>query len=219
MTDDSLVSAGRPLLRGVSHQVAFFVSLVAGPALVAGAAGSRAQAAAAIFAVAVALMFGTSALYHRIRWSPAARRWMRRLDHAAVFLLIAGGYTAFGLVVLSGAWRLAVLAVVWAGVLTAIVLRFVWVTAPSWVAAGLGMGLGWIAVVVGPQIYRGVGLGGFLLLVAGGLLYTAGSIVYARRRPDPHPPVFGYHELFHLIVILAVVCQYASVAFYLLPRA
>jgi hemolysin III len=207
----------RPLLRGVSHQVAFFLSVVAGAVLIAGAQTTRGQIAAAAFATTIACMFGASALYHRVRWSPAARRWMRRVDHAAIFLVIAGGYTAYGLIVLDGAWRVAILSVVLAGVLTAIVLRFVWVTAPGWVAAGIGIGLGWLSVLVLPQIVEGVGIGGFVLLLAGGVLYTAGALVYGLKRPDPVPAVFGYHEVFHALVIAAVVCQYASVAFFLLP--
>jgi hemolysin III len=207
----------RPLLRGVSHQVAFFLSVGAGAVLIAGAQTTRGQIAAAAFATTIACMFGASALYHRVRWSPAARRWMRRVDHAAIFLVIAGGYTAYGVIVLDGAWRVAILSVVLAGVLTAIVLRFVWVTAPGWVAAGIGIGLGWLSVLVLPQIVQGVGIGGFVLLLAGGVLYTAGALVYALERPDPFPAVFGYHEVFHALVIAAVVCQYASVAFFLLP--
>jgi hemolysin III len=207
----------RPLLRGVSHQVAFFLSVGAGAVLIAGAQTTRGQIAAAAFATTIACMFGASALYHRVRWSPAVRRWMRRVDHAAIFLVIAGGYTAYGVIVLDGAWRVAILSVVLAGVLTAIVLRFVWVTAPGWVAAGIGIGLGWLSVLVLPQIVQGVGIGGFVLLLAGGVLYTAGALVYALERPDPFPAVFGYHEVFHALVIAAVVCQYASVAFFLLP--
>jgi hemolysin III len=216
--DAASLTPPKPLLRGVSHQIAFFASLAAGAALVTAAAGGRALASATVFAASVAVLFGASALYHRVRWSPRVRPWIRRIDHAAIFLLIAGGYTAFGLIVLSGAWRIAILAIVGVGVTTAIVMRFVWLTAPGWVAAGLGMGLGWIAIVVSPQIYGGVGLGGFLLLLASGLLFTAGSIVYALKRPDPFPRVFGFHEVFHAFVVAAVACQYASVAFFLVPR-
>jgi hemolysin III len=216
--DAASLTVPKPLLRGVSHQIAFFASLAAGAALITAAAGGRALAAATVFAASVAVLFGASALYHRVGWSPGVRPWIRRIDHAAIFLLIAGGYTAYGLIVLSGAWRIAILATVGTGVATAIVMRFVWLTAPGWVAAGLGMGLGWIAIVVSPQIYGGVGPGGFLLLLASGLLFTAGSIVYALRRPDPFPRVFGYHEVFHAFVVAAVACQYASVAFFLVPR-
>ena len=210
---------GRPLLRGVSHKYAFFLSVVVGAVLVAGAPTTRGTIAASVFAAVIACMFGASALYHRVVWTPPARRWMRRIDHAALFLVIGGTYTAFALIVLGGAWREAILAIVWSGVLAAIILRFVWVTAPGWVAAGIGMGLGWVSVVVLPQLIDGIGVVGVGLLALGGVLYTAGSIVYARRRPDPVPSVFGYHEVFHLLVIGAVACQYASVAFFLLPQA
>lgn len=209
----------KPLLRGVFHQYAFFASLAAGAALTVEAPGTKARAAAAVFAVAVAAMFGASALHHRITWTPRRRRWTRRLDHAGIFLLIAGTYTPFGLLALSGSWRVAVLAVVWSGALAAIVLKFAWVEAPRWLAAAIGIALGWVAVVVFPQLLRGVGWAGTALVLTGGLLYTAGAVIYARKRPDPFPAVFGYHELFHALVVAAVAAQYAAVAFFVLPLA
>ena len=206
------MDAVRPRLRGVLHQYAFFVSVVCGALLVLGASGAGERVSAVVFAAALATMFGVSALYHRITWRPGPRRWMRRLDHAAIYLLIAGTYTPFALLALSGAWRWTVLAVVWGGALAAIVLKLAWVDAPKWVAAGIALALGWIGVVVLPQLWDHAGVAGILLLAAGGVLYTGGAIVYALGRPDPYPAVFGYHELFHALVIAAAACQYAAVA-------
>jgi hemolysin III len=205
----------RPRLRGVSHQYAFFVAVALGALLVAGASGARERIAAAIFAGALATMFGVSALYHRVTWRPATRRWMRRLDHAAIYLLIAGTFTPFGLLALSGAWRWTLLPIVWGGALVAIALKVVWVDGPKWLAAAIGIGLGWAGVVAMPQLIDDTGPWGAALLAIGGILYTAGALVYAVQRPDPVPAVFGYHELFHALVIAAAACQYAAVAIFL----
>jgi hemolysin III len=206
----------KPRLRGVSHQYAFFLSLVAGAALVASASGGREVVASAVFAGTLTTMFGTSAAYHRMTWPPSVRRWMRRLDHAAIYLLIAGTYTPVGLLVLSGAWQVSVLAVVWAGCLLAIVLKLVWVDAPKWVAALLAVTFGWVGVFALPKLAV-AGLAAVVLLSIGGLLYTAGALVYALGKPDPAPTIFGYHELFHALVIAAAACQYAAVASFVLP--
>ncbi len=209
-------AGARPRLRGVLHQYAFFVSLGVGTALVAVQDPLRRQVAAAVFAATTAAMFGTSALYNRVTWSPKWRQRMRRLDHTTIFLLIAGSYTAVALLVLSGTWRLAVLAVVWSGVLAAVVVSLVLPQAPKWVAAGIGVGLGWVGVIAFPKLLERVGPWGMALALVAGLLYTAGAVVYARRRPDPFPAVFGYHELFHALVIAAVACQYVCIAFFML---
>ncbi len=204
----------RPLLRGVLHHVAFWIALVAGALLVGEADGSRRRLAAVVFASSVALCFGASALYHRVRWRPGVRVWMRRADHAGIYLLIAGTYTPVGLIALHGAWRPAVLGVVWAGAAVAIVIKFVWITAPRWLAATLGLALGWVAAVALPELVRNLDGAAFALLVVGGLAYTLGAIVYARGRPDPVPTVFGYHELFHALTIVGVACQYTAIAFF-----
>ena len=205
----------RPRLRGVFHLYAFFVALVVGGLLVAGAPHARSRLAAAIFAAAVALMFGASALHHRVTWKERGYRWSRRIDHAGVYLAIAGTYTPFGLLVLSDTWRIVVLAIVWGGATVAIALKFVWVDAPKWLAAAIAISLGWVAVLVFPQLIDGVGWDGTALVLAGGLFYTLGGLVYALRRPDPLPAVFGYHEIFHLLVVAAVALQYSVVAFWL----
>ena len=208
----------KPRLRGRSHEVAFYLALPLGAALVLEAHTGRGRAAAIVFATSVAAMFGASALYHRVDWPDARRLWMRRLDHAGIYGLIAGTYTPFGLLVLRGNWRVVVLAIVWSGAAAAILLKLCWVAAPKWLAAVTGIGLGWVGVVVFPQLLSRIGVGGSMLVLAGGLGYTAGALVYAFRRPDPVPMVFGYHELFHAFVIVAVGLQYAAVAFFVLPH-
>jgi hemolysin III len=202
----------RPRLRGVSHTYAFLAALVAGGALVLAADGTREVLAASVFTGALAVMFGTSAVYHRITWTARVRRWMRRADHAAIYLLIAGTYTAVALLLLDGAWRVSVLAVAWCGSLAAIALKLLWIDGPKWISVALGIALGWIGVVALPEILDASGLGSVALLAAGGLFYTAGALVYGLRRPDPVPAVFGYHEVFHAFVIAAAAFQYAAVA-------
>jgi hemolysin III len=209
----------RPRLRGVSHQYAFFASLVLGVALVVTAPTQSARFASTAFAASVAAMLGVSAVYHRVTWRPRPRAWMARLDHATIYLLIAGTYTPYALLALSGAWRVVVLAVAWSGAAAAIVLKFAWVRAPKALAAAVGVALGWAGVVALPQLAEEVGAAATGLVLVGGALYTAGAVVYALRRPDPRPAVFGYHELFHALVIAGVACHYASVAFFVVPGA
>jgi hemolysin III len=213
-------SIARPRLRGVSHQWAFYFSLIAGLALVIAAPGGRATLASAIYAVSVAALFGTSALYHRVTWpSISARRWMRRLDHSMIFLLIAGTYTPFALLVLDGTLAVVILSVVWAGALGGIVLKLVWIDAPKPLVALLYVLLGWVAVAAFPDLLDGLGVTSMVLVATGGLLYTAGAVVYTLGRPDPVPTVFGYHEIFHALVIAAAALQYAVIAFFVVPGA
>jgi len=204
----------KPRLRGVLHEAAFFVALVVGVLLVIYADGTRASVAAAVFAGSVVAMLGASALYHRVTWSVRARPWMRRLDHAGIYLLIAGTYTPVGLLTLRGTLREVVLAVVWVGAAAAILMKFVWVGAPKWLSAVTGIVLGWAGVAAMPQVARHAGVAAVVLLGVGGLAYTVGAVVYARRRPDPVPAVFGYHELFHALTLVAVTCQYVAIAFF-----
>jgi len=144
------------------------------------------------------------------------RLWMRRIDHAGASLLIAGTSTPLCLLVLNGAWRLAVLAIVWAGAAVATLLKVVWVAAPKWLAALIGIALGWVGVAVLPQLAARLNPTALVLLGIGGIAYTAGAVIYARRRPNPAPAVFGYHELFHALTIVAVACQYVAIAFFVI---
>lgn len=204
----------RPLLRGVLHQMAFSASLVVGTLLIVGSEGARQHLAASVFAGSVAACFGLSALYHRVTWTPRLRPWLRRVDHAGIYLLIAGTYTPVCLLVLGGAWRLAVLATVYLSAGVAVAFKFAWVDAPKWLAAVLGLAVGWGGLVVLPQLVSRLNPAAVALLGVGGLAYTLGAIIYARRRPDPAPAVFGYHELFHALTIVAVACQYVAIAFF-----
>ncbi len=210
----------KPRLRGVSHQWAFFISVGLGIALVISAPSGTATAAAAVYAASVATLFGSSAVYHRVDWKrPNARRWMRRLDHSAIFLLIAGSYTPFALLALDGTLADVILGVIWAGALAGIVLKLVWIDAANWLTATIYVLLGSVAFGAFPGLVSEVGLTASGMVALGGLLYTVGAVVYARRRPDPVPAVFGYHEVFHVLVILASGLQYAVIAFWVIPGA
>jgi hemolysin III len=208
----------KPKLRGVFHELGFYAAAAVGVVVVLTADPGKARIAAAIFASCVVLCFGASALYHRPTWRPRARAWLARLDHAGVYLLIAGSYAPFGLIVMSKGWAIPVLGVIWGGALLAIVLKLCWVRSPKWLSAAIGLTLGWVGAAAFPQLLK-LSLVAILLVVATGLLYTAGAVVYARRSPDPRPSVFGYHELFHVLTLAAVACEYVAVAFYVLPRA
>jgi hemolysin III len=210
----------KPRMRGVTHQWAFFVSLATGVALVASAPTGRATLAAGVYAVSVAGLFGASALYHRINWtSLTARRWMRRLDHSMIFLLIAGTYTPFALLTLEGTIATVILVAVWSGAIAGIVLKLFWIDAPKWLVALIYVILGWVAVAAFPELLATIGVTATALVAAGGVLYTAGAVIYALRRPDPAPTVFGYHEIFHALVIAAAAVHFAVVAFYVVPSA
>jgi hemolysin III len=214
------IAAVKPRLRGVSHEWAFFISLGLGIALIAAADSPKATLAMSIYAASLSALFGTSALYHRVNWErPKVRQWMRRLDHTMIFFLIAGTYTPFALLVLDGALADTILAAVWIGALAGSVVEMIWINHPKWVAALIYMSLGWIAIVAFPQMWEAIGAGGMLLIGAGGLLYSAGAVVYATQRPNPNPTVFGYHEIFHLFVIAAAAAHFAAVALYALPAA
>jgi hemolysin III len=209
----------KPRLRGVSHQWAFFLSLGAGAALVLAASGATAVIAMSIYAFSLSAMLGTSALYHRVTWTPDVRRWMRRLDHTMIFVFIAGTYTPFAMLVMHGTLATVVLIVVWTTAAAGLVLNLVWISAPYWVSAVIYLSTGWVAIVTLPQLWDEIGPVGIGMIALGGALYSAGAVVYARRKPDPRPQVFGYHEIFHVLVIAAAAVQYAAVAIYALPAA
>jgi len=215
---DSSIVRVKPKLRGVFHEAGFYAALAAGAAIVVTAEPGRSRAAALIFSSCVAICFGASALYHRPTWTPTVRGWLARLDHAGIYLLIAGSYAPFGLLVLSPGWAVTVLAIVWSGALIAIVMKLCWLRAPKWLSAVNGLVLGWVGVVAFGQLLK-LPSAALVLIAVSGALYTTGAVVYALRRPDPLPRVFGYHELFHVLTVLAVAAQYVVVAFFVLPTA
>jgi hemolysin III len=208
----------KPRLRGVSHQYAFFVSLAAGASLVAAASSGRARLAAGIYALALSALLGTSALYHRVEWRPAARRWMRRLDHSMIFVFIAGSYTPVALLALHGALADVILAVLWTGAIGGVIFKLAWIDAPKWLMAATCVVLGLVCAAVFDELPATIGWLGVAGLATGGALYIAGAVIYASERPNPWPKVFGYHEVFHALVIAAASLHYAVIAFAVLPR-
>jgi hemolysin III len=208
----------KPRLRGVSHQWAFLVSLAAGAALVVLAPSERAAAVGAVYAIALAGMFGASALYHRVPWPPRLLPWFRRLDHSMIFVLIAGTCTPVAVLSLEGVLPVVVLAVLWGGALAGVLMNLVWPGAPRVLDATVYMVLGWVGLLLLPETVRAAGFAPALLFVVGGALYTAGAVVYVRKRPDPSPTVFGFHEVFHLFVIAAALAHFIAIAGFVVPR-
>jgi hemolysin III len=210
----------KPRHRGLIHLYAFLVSLPALPVLLLASPTRRAALAATIYGFSVTALFGVSALFHRVTWSLRARRWMGRLDHAMINVLIAGTFTPIGLLVLSGRLATISLTLVWAGALAGTVIHVFWIDdTPKWLSAALYVVLGWSAMAAMPDLASHVGWGATALLALGGALYSAGAAVYVFRRPDPAPEVFGYHEVFHSLVVAAAVSHYAMVALYVIPAA
>lgn len=208
----------KPRLRGVLHAYAFGVAVAGGIVLVVLAPDARSRVAAAVYAVSISLMLGVSASYHRGRWSPAAAARMRRLDHTMIFVAIAGTYTPVALLALHGWIATTVLVAVWAGALAGAVLEWSPVKAPRAVSAGVYVALGWVAIVAIPALWSALGVLAFAGLLAGGVLYSIGATVYARKRPDPFPRTFGFHEVFHAFVVAAVAVQAAVIAAAVVPR-
>ncbi len=205
--------SSKPRLRGVLHQWAFPASLAAGAGLVLEAGSARARIAAVIYALSLAGLLGTSALYHRIDWRTfAARRWMRRLDHTMIFVLIAGTYTPFALLVLHGTLGIVILVAMWSAALAGAAFKLLWIEAPGWLVAATYIVIGWFAVVAMPDLSTSLGIAPVAGLALGGILYSVGAVIYALKRPDPIPAVFGYHEVFHLLVLIAAALQYTVVA-------
>jgi hemolysin III len=214
------IAAVKPRLRGRSHEWAFFLSIGLGVALVSAAEGPDARLSATIYALSLSALLGTSALYHRVDWKrPRTRAWMRRLDHTMIFFLIAGTYTPFAVLLLDGPLADVILATVWIGAVAGSIVEMLWTTHPKWVGALIYVTLGAVAAAAFPEMLGEMGAVGITLVVGGGLLYTVGAVVYATERPNPNPAVFGYHEIFHLLVIAAAAAHFAAIAFYALPAA
>jgi hemolysin III len=209
---------GRPLLRGWLHVVAFCGWLIGGPFLIAAGPDAGAEAVLSVYVVGMLVMFGTSAAFHRLRWSAPAWRRMRRADHSAIFVGIAGTTTAVAGLALSGWAQATVLGMVWGGAAAGVALRQVWLDAPQWVVAIPYVVVGWCPIVVAPQLVRSLGWAGFWLMIVAGFAYTAGALVYARKWPDPWPRVFGFHEVFHLCTLVGAGMFAYLVAFIALPR-
>jgi hemolysin III len=207
---EALLEAAKPRLRGWLHAATSPLALAAGVVLIVLAPTGPATAAAVAYAATSALLFVTSAIYHRGTWSPRAQDRLKRLDHANIFLLIAGSYTPFAVLALDGATRVAVLAAVWTAAVVGAAFRVLWVDAPRWLYVPFYIGLGWGAAFVFPQLVHGAGVPAFTLVAIGGALYTAGGVVYGLRRPDPSPRWFGFHEVFHALTVAAYVCQYIA---------
>ena len=205
----------KPALRGWLHLLWFEASLVLGTLLLARAHGPVRITALAIYAASVSAMFGVSALYHRGTWTAVWNRRLQRLDHAMIFLLIAGTATPAFLLATSGTFRLACLVMMWTLTVAAAAVRLAWMSAPELVAGSTFVGLGWVAVLALPGVWIHAGVAAGVLMVSGGLVYTAGAVAYHRRWPDPYPAVFGYHEVFHACVCAAAACQYAAIALFL----
>src|SRR5262245_28080876 len=183
-------------MRGVLHHYAFYASIVSGAVLVALAPPPR-MLVALVYGLSLSALLGVSALYHRVTWSVRARRHVGRLDHSMINVLIAGTFTPFGVVAVSGSLAVVLLAIVWAGALANIVLHVLWLDAPRWLSAVSYVMLGWVGVAAMPDMMVHAGVAPTVLLAVGGILYSIGALVYAMRRPDPSPEVFGYHEVFH----------------------
>ncbi|MFB9720555.1 PAQR family membrane homeostasis protein TrhA [Planobispora longispora] len=208
----SLPMSIKPRLRGWLHAGALPVALIAGFVLVALGPTLQARLAAAIYAITSGLLFGISATYHRGTLSPRLEGVLRRLDHANIYLIIAGTYTPFALLALDGAARVVVLSVIWTGAIAGVLFRVFWLGAPRWLSTALYIALGWTAVFVLPQLMEGAGVAAVVLVIVGGLLYTAGGVVYGLRRPDPSPRWFGFHEVFHAFTLAAYLVQYVAVS-------
>ena len=209
MTDAQI----RPRLRGVFHQWAFFGAVAAGTVLVVIADGALATFSSWVYAAALAAMFGASALYHRFPWKSTARRlWARRLDHSMIFVFIAGSYTPFALLCFEGTTRWLVLVTAWAGAALGLALELVWIDSPRWLSAVAYLTVGWVGILAAPQLFSGVGVAGAVLVIVGGGLYTVGALIYALEWPNPFPLTFGFHEIFHLLVVAAATTQFVAVS-------
>lgn len=209
----------KPLLRGWSHVVAFVAAASLCGVLVGLAPGALARGATIVYLAGLCAMFGVSSLYHRVRWSPSALAVMGRIDHSTIFAAIAGTYTPVAVLALHGGARAVVLGIVWGGTAVGVLLQWTPVRLPRWLFTAIYALVGWSALAALPQLHAALGWVGLGLLVGGGVAYTVGAVVYALKRPDPWPRVFGFHEVFHVCTVVGAGLHLAAVGFVVLPRA
>lgn len=215
------VDLGKPRMRGWLHTYAFGAAIICGIVLCSLAAARPGWApfvSCLVYSLTVCALFGTSALYHRRVWSPKGYKLMRRLDHSMIFIFIAGTYTPFSVLLLTGRTGQVILAVVWAGALLGVGVKVIWPHAPRWASAPLYIALGWVAVVVLPDILHTGGVTALVLTIAGGAFYTIGAVFYALRRPNPWPTVFGHHEFFHACTVIAAILHHIAIYFALYAK-
>jgi len=218
MTFGDDISAQRPLLRGVSHVLAAIVATTLGaPLLLLIADSPRAYVGAAIFGASLILLYATSAAYHRINWTPLFRSIISRMDHSMVLVLIGGTYTPFCLIVLGNAWGITMLSVIWGVAGVGVILNTAWPGTPRWLRVGFYVVLGWLALIPAGELANRLAAPPLTMLILGGVLYTIAGLIYAVKKPDPYPKVFGHLEVFHLFVIAGSVLHYLTIAIYVLP--
>ncbi|MDM7830748.1 PAQR family membrane homeostasis protein TrhA [Cellulomonas edaphi] len=209
---EKVVDAVKPHLRGWIHAGVAPLVLVASIVLVVRSPTPAAKWSTAVFGLSAVMLFGTSAIYHRGRWSPRVSAILRRLDHTNIFLIIAGTYTPLAVLLLPAATARTLLIIVWSGALVGLLARVFWLGAPRWVYVPVYVALGWVAVAFLPQFYRAGGAAIMWLVIAGGLAYTLGAVVYGLKRPNPSPRWFGFHEIFHALTVVGFTCHYVAVS-------
>ena len=202
----------KPKLRGWLHAVMFPIAVIGGFVLVANATTAEGQISVAIFSFTAALLFGTSALFHRGTWSPGVKGVLRRMDHSNIYLIIAGTYTPFAVLALPPSEGRVLLLIVWIGAFPGVVFRVFWVGAPRWLYTSMYVLIGWVAIFFLPGLVAGAGVTAVVLIALGGVFYTIGAVVYGLKRPDPFPEWFGFHEVFHTLTSAAVTVHYAAVS-------
>jgi hemolysin III len=208
---ESVPVAARPKLRGWLHLGAFPLSLAQGIVLIVLASGTREVVASTVFAISAVLLFGTSALYHRGNWSPSTKALLKRCDHANIFLIIAGTYTPFTVLLLKENQAKVLLWIIWSGAVAGAAFRVLWLHAPRWLYTPVYIAMGWVAVMYLPGFLNGGGAGALVLIIVGGVLYTLGAVVYGSKWPDPSPTWFGFHEIFHAFTIAAFATHSVAV--------
>jgi hemolysin III len=205
------------MLRGVMHLVAALLAPVGFVVLLLIADSPRRYVGASIYATSMLLLYTTSASYHLAPWSARLRGVMKRLDHSMIFVMIAGTYTPFCLVVLDGAWSITMLAIVWTLAAAGVVLKVAWPYAWRWLSVGLYVGMGWSGAIAAAQVVTGMPPAALALLMVGGMFYTVGAVIYAMKKPNPFPRVFGFHEVFHTLVIAGSAVHFVLIAVYIMP--